>query len=233
MAIHIVTGLPGSGKSYYTAEVSLDLLYQNREWYKKSGVLRKICTNLKLSQEIENEFGFGTDQSFISYWEDVLELPRMRDVDVIWEEMGVICDARQWENMPLELKRWLQQHRHRGCDIYGNVQEFADIDVAVRRLTKELIYLTKIMGSPDPSPTRPPIKKIWGIVVKYRIDPKNYKEDMKWSEGRSSLDGFFFLTRKVVSVYDMHNDIKTGKYPPLQHRMRECETCGFKKIIHV
>lgn len=233
MAINVVTGLPGSGKSYFTAELSLDLLHKNKKNYEKTGAFRQVATSLKLNEEIEKEFGYGTELSFIKYWEDAVELPQLKDCDVIWEEMGVICDARNWESMPSELKRWLQQHRHKGCEIYGNVQEFADIDVAVRRLTHSLTYLVKIMGSGDPSPSKPAIKKIWGVVLKIKIDPRNYKEDMKFVEGRWSLDGFFFLSKKIISVYDMRNDIRGGVYPGLQHRERICETCGFKKTIHV
>lgn len=225
--INIVTGLPGAGKSYYLAKTTIDLLYENRSWYEKTGIIRKVASNLKLNDDLEKEFS-----DFITYWSEVEEIPKLRDCDVVWEEMGVVCDARNWESMPLELKRWFQQHRHRGVEIYGNVQEFADIDVAVRRLTHNLIYLTKLVGSRDPSPTKPPVKYIWGFVLKTRLDPRDYKEDMKFVSGRFSLDGFFWLNRKITEVYDMRNDIKAGKYPPLQHRIRICEDCGFKKVTH-
>lgn len=233
MAIHIVTGLPGSGKSYHSANLTIDLLYRNRAWYKKSGRLRKVVSNLKMNENVENEFGYGTELSFLEYWSEALELPKLRDCDVIWEEMGATVDSRMWESLPLELRRWLAQHRHRGIEIYGNVQEFADIDVAVRRLTQELLYLTKLVGSRDPHPTSPPVKYVWGVILRMRIDPRNYKEDMKFVQGNYSMDGIMFITRKVVELYDMHNDIRAGKYPPLQHRVRNCPECGLQKVYHM
>jgi len=250
--IKIVTGLPGSGKSYYTAQESVDLLYRNKKWFDKSmqmwekGLLlnengdvsekpkrRRVVSNLKLSTEVENEFGYGTQETFLDYWVDPEEITKLRDVDLIWEEMGAVLDSRMWESLPLELRRFLQQHRHRGVSIYGNCQEFNDIDTAVRRLTEELIYLRKIIGSRDPSPTAPPVKFIWGLIVELVLDPRSYEEDKKFATGKWEFGGFDFITRKVVSLYDMRNDIRPGTYPSLQHRKRLCETCGYVKIIHV
>lgn len=231
--INIVTGLPGSGKSYYLANLTVELLYRNRKWFETSGKIRKVATCLKMSEEIEREFGYGTDESYIHYWQDAEEIPKLRDCDVIWEEMGVIVDSRSWENMPLELRRWFAQHRHRGVDVYGNVQEFADVDVAVRRLTQNLIYLVKAFGSRDPHPTSPPIKYVWGLVLVFSIDAKNYKEDEKFKKANMFPSSFFLLSKKIIKLYDMHNDIKAGKYPALQHRMRLCETCGYVKTTHV
>jgi len=244
--ITVVTGLPGAGKSLFTADISIELLYRNRKWYQKQKEMfeagktdvvpkiRQVRTNLTLNKEVEAEFGYGTDLSFIDYWEDPCELPGMRDVDITWEEMGAVVDSRNWESMPLELRRWLQQHRHRGVEIFGNVQEFSDIDIAVRRLTERLFYLSKVVGSRDPTPTSLPIRFIWGLVMKREIDPRAYKEEDKFSGSAMSMfPSFMLITKKRVSLYDMRNDIKPGKQSPLQHRSRSCNTCGFVKTTHV
>jgi len=227
--ISIATGLPGASKSYVTARKVVDLVYRNKRWHKKTGKVRQVRSNLVLSEEFTN--WANQDHDFLTYWEDPEELPGMNNCDVIWEEMGAHVDSRSWESLPLSLRRWLQQHRHRGVEIYGNCQDFADIDIAVRRLVGSLIYLTKIAGSRDPSPTTLPPWFIWGIVVKVYLDPRNYKEDEKLNKG--VFGGFEFITKKGVELYSMHNDIKPGKYPPLQHRSRSCPDCGFVKIAHV
>ncbi len=69
-------------------------------------------------------------------------------------------DSTQWANMPLELKRWLQQHKKRGVGIIGNTQEFLMIDISMRRLVNNVYTLKKFLGSRDPSPTKPPVKRI-------------------------------------------------------------------------
>jgi len=233
MSVHIVTGLPGAGKSYETARINVWLLYRNRNWFEKTGIIRQVATNLKMSEEIEKEFGYGTENNFLRYWDSAEELPDMRNVDITWEEMGVYVDARQWENLTMEFRSWLMQHRHYGCEIWGNVQEFADVDIAVRRLTEDLIYLTKIWGSREPSTTTPPVTRVWGIVSKRRLDPRNYKEDMKFETGKSTWAGFMWISGKVAKYYNTHNNIKVGLLPKLQHRTRLCGTCGYVKTIHI
>jgi len=227
--ISIVTGLPGASKSYATAQKIVELVRRNKKWYERTGLLRVVRSNLVLSHEFTH--AANKDHEFISYWEDPEELPGMNNCDVIWEEMGAHVDSRSWEQLPLQLRRWLQQHRHRGVEIYGNCQDFADIDVAVRRLVGSLLYLTKIVGSRDPSATTPPPRIVWGIIAKVYLDPRNYQEDKKLSSG--VFAGFMFINREGVELYSMHNDIKPGKYPPLQHRERKCPDCGYLKTIHV
>lgn len=235
--ISIATGLPGASKSYVTAQKIVSLVYRNMRWFKRTGKVRPVLSNLVLSDQFTKFANVtvkdkeGNWVEFLRYWEDPEELPLMKNCDVIWEEMGAHVDSRSWEALPLALRRWLQQHRHRGVEIYGNCQDFADIDIAVRRLVGSLVYLTKIVGSRDPSPTTPPPRFVWGVVAKVYLDPRNYQEDKKLSSG--VFAGFEFITRKGVELYSMHNDIKPGKYPALQHRMRECLDCGFKKVIHI
>lgn len=227
--ISIATGLPGASKSYLSAEKTVELVARNKKWHQQTGIVRSVLSNLVLS---DSYTAYANEHhEFLKYWEDPEELPHMKNCDVIWEEMGAHVDSRSWESLPLSLRRWLQQHRHRGVEIYGNCQDFADIDVAVRRLTGSLVYLTKIAGSRDPSPTTPPIKFIWGVVVKVYLDPRKYNEETKLTDG--VFGGFMWINRKGVELYSMHNDIKPGKYPPLQHRERICPDCGFKKTIHI
>jgi len=227
--ISIITGLPGASKSYATAQKMTELISRNQRWFAATGIVRPVLSNLVLSDDYTAKV--NAEQQFLKYWEDPEELPHMKNCDVIWEEMGAHVDSRSWEQLPLSLRRWLQQHRHRGVEIYGNCQDFADIDIAVRRLVGNLVYLTKIMGSRDPSATTPPLRWIWGIVAKVYLDPRTYQEDKKLSSG--AFAGFMFITRAGVELYSMHNDIKPGKYPPLQHRSRQCPDCGFTKIIHI
>jgi len=228
--ISLVTGLPGASKSYMCAQKSEELLIRNMKWHKKTGIKRLVRSNLVLSEKNET-VAFALSNGFLEYWEDPEELPHMKNCDVIWEEMGAHVDSRSWEQLPLQLRRWLQQHRHRGVEIYGNCQDFSDIDIAVRRLCGSLLYITKIMGSRDPSPTTPPPKFIWGLVYKSYLDPRQYDPEKKLFQG--SFGGFEWITRSGVDLYSMHNDIKAGKYPPLQHRSRTCPDCGYIKIVDV
>lgn len=224
--IALFTGLPGAGKSFKMAQTLIDVLYRNKKWYEKSGIQRYVYSNLKLSPEIEKEF-----KGFIHYWGDPAELVALRDCDVFWDEIATHLDATQWQNMSLEIKRWLQQHRKFGLEIYGTTQDFAMIDKSMRRLTSDLLYLTKLFGSRDKSSTAPPIKHVWGLILVQRFDPTTYDEEKKKAVGFPS---FLFLNRSAIDIYDTTQEIKQGEYPPLNHIERTCikPGCEFHKVTH-
>jgi len=250
MAINIFTGLPGSGKSYKLARTVVDILYRNRGFYDKrlkefnknpdnfvpEGQLlpvpperRMLPTNLKLTAAVEEEF-----RPFIHYWTDLRQLTKLKDCDVIIDEVATYFDARLWETLSLEMRRWLAQHRKFGVEIYGTSQDFAQVDKAFRRLTSGLLYLSKITGSRDISATRPPPKYIWGVVLVRELDPTVYDE-LKSKFGSTGLPRFMFITKKGINIFDTRAEVALSDALPLKHIKKECElpNCDFKKIVHV
>jgi len=229
--IVIFTGLPGSGKSAKLARSVIDVLYRNRKWQKKTGVLRKVYTNLKLSSAVENEF-----KEFIVYWTDLRELTKLRDCDVVIDEVATYFDARLWETLSLEMRRWLAQHRKFGIEIYGTAQDFAQVDKAFRRLTSDLLYLRKIFGTPDISPTRPARKWVFVLSLVQSLDPTRYDEEKSKFQG----NGFFSLrpmiiTKSDVNIFDTRAEVMLSKALPLNHidQVGELPNCTFHKTRHV
>jgi len=240
--IVVFQGLPGAGKSMMMARSLVDVLYRNKKWYekqikawKKEGELapkpcqRKVYHNLLLSHELVDEFS-----DFLRPWDSPDQLSGLRDVDVFWDEIATHLDATQWQNMSLELKRWLQQHRKFGIEIYGTCQDFAQVDVSFRRLTQYLIELRKLCGSRDISPTRPDPKWIWGITLIQELDPTIYDE-LKSKFQTSGLPRFMFITRARTEVFDTRAEVLLSSALPLKHIERECEraNCQFHKVQHV
>jgi len=225
--ICIFTGLPGAGKSYKMAQTIGAILERNKKWYEKTGVLRKVYSNLRLSAEVEAEY-----KDFVEYWVNPSELVFLKDADCFWDEIATHLDSTQWANMSLEIKRWLQQHRKLGIEIYGTTQDFAMIDKSMRRLTSDLFILSKLIGSPDPSPTRPLPKFIWGVCLVRSMDPTTYDEES--SKQAAGFPSFMFLSKDGIDIFDTRQEIKMGKYPPLNHIARECITpnCGFHRVTH-
>lgn len=228
--IAIISGLPGAGKSLKLARIAIDLLFRNEKYFKKSGVKRMVYTNLKLSQKVLDRF-----EGFVKEWIDPADLTALRNADVLWDEVATHLDATQWANMSLELKRWLQQHRKFGVELYGTTQDFAQIDKSFRRLTSDLIHLTKLFGSRDKSATRPEVKRIWGLSLVRSLDPQKYNEEKSKFEAGGQLPGFLWISREDVEFFDTTAEVAVGKYPPLRHLERECENlaCSFHKTIHV
>jgi len=221
------TGLPGASKTTSLARASIGVLYRNKRFYERTGRLRELWSNISFAPSVAEEF-----PEQIRYWNDLEQLTVLRDVDVVIDEAMVYFDSRSWEHLSLDVRRWLAQHRKFGIEIYFTAQEFSQVDIAFRRLVSNLFYLTKLVGSRDISPTLPPIRFIWGIIVSQTIDPIAYEENNKTIIG---MPTFRVLSKADTLVFDTREEVKGSKYPPLKHIERNCtdEACYFKKTVHV
>lgn len=227
--IVIFSGLPGSGKSLKLADTAISIFERNRKWYKKTGILRKVYLNLKMSETVEKEY-----EGLFEYWTDLRQLTPLRDVDILIDEVATYFDARLWETLSLEMRRFLAQHRKFGIEIYGTTQDFAQVDKSFRRLTSNLLYLTKLFGSNDISPTRPNLNFIWGVSSIRELDPTVYDEQ-KSKFASVGIPRFMLITRAATSVFDTRAEVKMSNALPLKHIDRVCErdNCSFHKIQHV
>lgn len=225
--IEVYTGRPGSGKSQKLAKTLIEIIERNQRFYEKTGKIREIYTNFHLRPDLEEKYSGA-----LRHWKDLEQLTPTRDCDVFIDEIFNYFDAKHWGELSFSVRRWLSQHRKMGVEIYGNCQDFSQVDISFRRMVSDLFYLVKLAGSRDPSPTRPPIKWIWGICVVYTMQPTDYKEDQK--ENKTQFNGVMFIDRASIELYDTREIIKPGVFPPLQHSERFCQepNCSYKKVVH-
>jgi len=234
MSKTIFSGLEDSGKSYQLAITAGWLAERNSRWLKKTGVARPIVSNLKFEtwfeEYVEKELGIP-----ILYWHNLEDLPTMKDLDLIIDEVGAYFDSRTFSDLPLEVRLWLAQASKLGVQIYGSAQDFAQVDLSFRRLTTSLVHITKIMGSPRPSKTKPPVKFIWGICSMRELDPMGYKEDEKKFTASGILPKFFFIRKEYCKIFDTNRRVAKSKPVPYKHIERRCELkdCAFHKLSHV
>lgn len=234
----IVEGPPGQGKSLYTARLARKILRRNKKWHEAGNPRRLLLSNLKFSEKFEKEW-----EGWIEYWVDAEELVTKADCDIIWDEIATELDARNWPNLSSEMKRFLSQYRKRGIDIYANTQDFSMIDARARLMISNVRTLTKVVGSRDLSTTKPPPRRIWGLVIVR--DVENYRETAPDRKRYGWVPSFFFIERELVEIYDTRQDIKQGREPRLKHRVVYCEhygtidpttglphDCQFHKVIH-
>jgi len=223
--IVIFSGLPGSGKSYKLGQTAVEVLYRNR----KQGLGRKLYSNLQFSDEILAEFG-----EHIVMWTDLRELVKVRDADILMDEVGVYFDSRLWAELGQEIRRFLAQHRKLGIEIYGTAQDFAQVDKAFRRLTSDLLYLTKLAGSRDISSTMAPPKYIWGLCAVRHLDPVAYDEE-KSKFANTGFPSFMWISRAGTQVFDTRAEIAFSEAVSMRHVQKRCEKpdCDFHKIVHV
>jgi len=190
---------------------------------------RQLWTNLAFKPKVLKEF-----EGYIENWTDLRQLTPLRDVDVAIDEIATYFDARLWETLSLEMRRWLAQHRKFGIEIYGTAQDFAQTDKAFRRLTSNLFLLRKLIGSRDITPTLPPPKMIWGIVTVTELDPTVYDEQKSKFES-NGLPQIMLITKKGTEIFDTRAEVVLSKALPLKHIEKECENadCTFHKVVHV
>lgn len=230
----IYSGLESSGKSYKLAMLVVDIAHRNAKWKESTGKVRTIASNLKFSEGFHN---YCTQQLRIPivYWENLEELIAMSDCDIIIDEVGNYFDSRLWSDLSLDVRRWLTQGAKVGIEIYGSAQDFSQVDKSFRRLVNKLFHITKLIGSPRPSATRPPVNKIWGVCSIRELNPREYNEDKKSFDKTQVMPGFFILERKFCEIFDTTQKIARSSPPALKHEERFCErdSCSFRKLIHV
>jgi len=229
----IYSGLESSGKSLRLAKVVSDIIYRNAKWNKLTGASRPIVSNIKFSEEFEHHaHQLGVE---IRYWENLDEIVSLSNADIVIDEVGTYFDSRLWADLSLDVRRWLSQGAKSGIEIYGSAQDFAQVDLAFRRLVNHLFHITKLMGSGRPSATRPPVKRIWGICSMRELNPREYKEDKKSFDKTQIIPSFFFIERQYCEIFDTTQKIGRSKSTPMRHIDRACELpdCAFHKVIHV
>lgn len=224
--ITIYTGRVGSGKSLVLANRLQEILERNKKYFKRTGIIREVHTNLELSSKFRSKYG-----RYLFKWDQIDQLVGLRDVDIFVEEIGIYFDAQRWKEMSPIVKRFFALHRHYGIDIYGNTQDFAQVDISVRRMTQKLYYLRKIIGSRDPSPTKPDIKFIWGLIWFFTLNPIDYQENFKLNQMSFNFD-FLWISKKLCDIYNTRQDFSPPK-EYLTHKVKTCPTCHYTKTYHV
>lgn len=230
----IFSGLESSGKSLRLAKVTADLVQRNGNWKKKSGIERPIISNLHFTEKFYNWATKDMGVPII-YWTNLDELIKYDNADIIIDEVGTYFDSRLWTDLSLDVRRWLTQGAKTGIEIYGSAQDFAQVDLSFRRLVNNLYHITKLFGSGRPSPTKPPIKRIWGLCSIRELNPREYKEDKKSFDTTQMFPSFFFIEREYCEIFDTTQKILRSTPPAMKHIERLCEldSCGFHKTLHV
>lgn len=114
-------GVPGCGKS-----TTLVKEYRkNRKRYKN---IYTINIDIKGCKRITKE-----------------DLERYKFIDslILWDEITMDADNREFKTFSKELRDFFILHRHLGCDIIYVTQNFENVDKKIRDLTSELWYMSK------------------------------------------------------------------------------------------
>lgn len=222
----LTIGKPGQGKSLDNADTLLWLLWRNKRIEKKYGMRRLVLINFHVSDKILSKY-----KDFIRYWNDPMQLVKMRDCDIVWDEISVALPSDKWKDTPPAVRHMLAQHRKRGIEIHANTQDFRMLDINARRMIHRVFLVKKVLGSRDISATKPKLRYIWGLILKFELDPMSL-EDGAVRKIISWFPSIILISRSLVSVYDTTEDIKPPPEAALVHFTRKCYTCGYVKEGH-
>jgi len=229
MSAYLTIGLPHHGKSVDLAKNFKGLLTRNLRWFKRGLPPRYIYSNLKIKESwIKKHEG---KRFLIKYWDNPMELTDLQDCDIIWDEIARHLDSREWEKLHPKVKKFIQEHDKVGCDIYCNTQSPMQVDVMFRRNCEEMWRITRIAGCGRPSPTRPPVRVIWGLYMKRKLARVSFGKEESEEEFEPPMFGipkFRWVDPDTCSFFDTRQKIQ-AHYPPLEHIEQSCDVCGFKK----
>ena len=225
----VYTGLESSGKTLCIANKVIELITRNKIWFKKFGFRRLIYSNLKFSDEFEEE-----NKEYIRYWQDVKELLELSGVDIIHDEISSYYSALKREPLPIKVNQWLRQGAKQGVHIYGTAQEFHDIHLDFRRRVFKAYKASKLIGSPRGGENLPPVKTIWGVVRFREIKIHPYNELMPEFEFSIPPFDCLFFGKKLCSIFNTYQILSCEEALPLEHIERICSKpgCNFKRITH-
>lgn len=248
--IYLTWARPGEGKSVDTARTILRLFREYRATERRYPDLprREVWVNLKLSKYIEDaelkrDPATGevvNENGHLCYWDNPKQLRTLRDVDIIIDEVQNYIPADGWANLPRWLRKLFAQHRHRGMRIFANTQDYKAVDVNFRRMIGRAFMVSKLFSSRDISATLPPVRYIYGIIIKREFAPAQVEQlgvndpslNPVPSSWWHSFPQWFWLGRILVDTYDTQQDIPEYMPNSLEHIKRTCPDCGFEKVEH-
>lgn len=234
---------PGHGKSLDTARTVQKLFNTYKYVEKKYPSLprRVLLCNLKLSPKVEELYL----NNHLLYWENPRQLRYClrehcwiketqhgtHDVDIVIDELANYAPSDGWKDLPRWLRKLFAQHRHRGIRIYANTQDYMAIDINFRRMVAKAYEVQKIIGSRDISATLPPVKYIWGIVIKREFDPGQIEMmGINAPLERKGLPKIFFISKKLIEMYDTTQDLPEYMPDALEHLKFQCIDPDCKRI---
>lgn len=206
------------------------LVYRNSYFYKKTGVMRPIVSNIAYSDSFK---AFAASKGVpVRSWQHLAELETMSECDLFIDEVGAYFDSRTFADLPLSTRLWLAQAQKLGVYIYGGAQDWAQIDVSFRRLVNKLYHVTKVVGSRRPSKSLPGSRIPWAFGLVWRLDPQSDADSGKL-KALSIIPSIAVMTSHDTSRFDTNARVLQSAPPPLRKIVRVCPEDGYTRTRYL
>ena len=125
MAVFVVTGKPGEGKSFFVTSKSVRSLQRGR----------KVFTNYPV---------ITPDRKFSAReWKSEYIYETLHDSDIFIDEGYRDFSSRNYKNFDVDMHTFFATNRHNGNNIWIIAQDLARLDVIIRELSAEIMVVKK------------------------------------------------------------------------------------------
>lgn len=152
--IHVITGKPGEGKTWFASSLIPKFLKEGK----------MVGCNFELDLEATELTEYAGQVRKISSFEDVL---RMVDGVMFLDEAQSWFNSRAWDRLPMDLQTKWQQHRKDRVDMFVIAQDLSRIDIALRQLVGR--YMA--------------VKRWWRIFLIHEYEPRINAETQQIEDG--------------------------------------------------
>ena len=188
--ITLVTGLTGSGKTWFMTRVI------HRQWQQGA----KVFTNFPLN--------FDENNVDIQRWHNLDELYHLTQGIIAIDEAQKLLDARRWQSLPISFMEKIAQHRKHGIDIYATTQDLGHIDARLRSNIHELFNAQSMFRWPKNDRVKPILQMI-KITRKKRIVTAD-TDRLMWQ--KVSHKWHFISRYWTKELYNTYGDIGFERY---------------------
>jgi hypothetical protein len=229
----IYTGIESSGKSLLLSKQAEKVRQRNIKWFKVTGLKRTMAFNSPMSQD----FIQLVKNSNINYLEfkNLDEILYLEEADIFIDEVIKYFPASGSNSLSNEQLHFITQGAKSGIHLWGASQDFSQVHKQFRLLVNQVYVITKLIGSERPMKTAPPVKYIWGICTKRRVNPLSFKGDSATMEQLEGGLSIFFIKKIDIARFDTSYKIPITKLPIKKIRRQEeyCDEDGFKRIRYI
>ena len=188
--IILITGLTGSGKTWFMTRLMLN------DWKNQAD----IYSNFPLY--------FPNDNERIHRWHNLDELYHISNGVIAIDEGQKLFDARRWGSLPISFAEKIAQHRKHYLDIYTTTQDIGHIDLRVRSNIHELFNCQSLFRFPKNDRVKPILQFI-KITKKKRVVSAT-DDRLKFEKVNNK---YFFISRFwTKELYNTYGDIGFNKF---------------------
>jgi hypothetical protein len=176
----VYTGLESSGKSLMLSRKAGQVLKRNARWHKYlSKIGKPHPRTMAFNQPMSVDFRAQIELAGLKYveYQSFHEMEYLTDTDFFIDELLKIFPAYGTEPLPPHVMDFLTQAAKNGNHIYASTQDFSQVHKQFRLLTNRVIIVKKIYGSPRPMLSRPPVKSVYGVALRFFVKPESFKGD--------------------------------------------------------